>query len=87
MADTTIKISDEARDRIRQLAEERGLSTRAYVERVVAATPTESERAERTARAVAYVRANFGVDLTDDDLRAAEQWRQDILAHRVGGRR
>lgn len=87
MADTTIKIDEGVRDRIRTLAEERGMSTRAYVERVVAATPTESEQAERTARAVAYVRANFGVDLSDDDLRAAREWRADLLDRRLGGYR
>ncbi|MEV4996656.1 hypothetical protein [Streptomyces niveus] len=87
MADTTIKIDEGIRDRLRTLAEERGMSTRAYVERMVAATPTAPEQAERTARAVAYVRAHFGVDLSDDDLRDARQWRADLLAHRLGERR
>ncbi|MFE7356854.1 hypothetical protein ACFU8Q_27715 [Streptomyces sp. NPDC057543] len=87
MADTTIKIDEGIRDRLRTLAEERGMSTRAYVERVVAATPTESEQAERTARAVAYVRANFGVDLSDEDLSAAREWRAELLARRLGERR
>ncbi|MEU9995186.1 hypothetical protein [Streptomyces sp. NPDC050848] len=87
MADTTIKVSDETRDRLRTLAEERGLSTRAYVERMVAEIPTESERAERTAKAVAYVREQFGADLTDDDLREGREWRQSIARGRVGDRR
>ncbi|MFE6619538.1 hypothetical protein [Streptomyces sp. NPDC057740] len=87
MADTTIKISEPIRDRLRTLAEERGLSTRAYVERVVAATPTEAERAERTARAIAYVRANLCADLSEDDVRAAQEWRASIAARRVGERR
>ncbi|MFE2964724.1 hypothetical protein ACFXKC_13850 [Streptomyces sp. NPDC059340] len=87
MADTTIKISDSTRDRLRTLAEERGLSTRAYVERMVAATPTEGERAEHTARAVAYVRANLCPDLTEADVRAAQEWRAAIAAGQVGERR
>ncbi|MFD7001632.1 hypothetical protein ACFWA5_36635 [Streptomyces mirabilis] len=87
MADTTIKISDSIRDRLRTLAEERGLSTRAYVERMVAATPTEEERAERTARAIAYVRANLCPDLTEADVRAAQEWRAAIAAGQVGERR
>lgn len=87
MADTTIKISESIRDRLRTLAEERGLSTRAYVERVVAETPTEAERAERTARAVAYVRAHLRADFTDDDMREAQEWRAAIAAGHVGGRR
>ncbi|MFE1951771.1 hypothetical protein ACFW9D_15015 [Streptomyces sp. NPDC059524] len=87
MADTTIKISDDIRDRLRTLAEERGLSTRAYVERVVAATPTEEERAERTARALAYVRANLRPDLTDEDVAEAQLWREAIARRDVGSRR
>lgn len=87
MADTTIKIDEAIRDRLRTLAEERGLSTRAYVERVVAATPTEAERAERTARAIAYVRANLRPDLTDADVREARVWRAEIAAGRLGKRR
>ncbi|MET7764174.1 hypothetical protein [Streptomyces sp. NPDC005336] len=87
MADTTIKISDDTRDRLRTLAEERGLSTRAYVERVVAATPTADEKAERTARGVAYVRANLSPDFTDDDVREAQDWRTAIAARQVGSRR
>lgn len=87
MADTTIKIDEAIRDRLRTLAEERGLSTRAYVERVVAATPTEAERAERTARAIAYVRANLRPELTDEDVREARVWRAEIAAGRHGERR
>ncbi|MET9954138.1 hypothetical protein ABZ135_21650 [Streptomyces sp. NPDC006339] len=87
MADTTLKISDETRDRLRTLAEERGLSTRAYVERMVAAIPTEAERAERTAKAIAYVRERFGAELDDDLLREGRAWRQAIVERRVGSRR
>ncbi|GAA3377703.1 ribbon-helix-helix domain-containing protein [Streptomyces sannanensis] len=87
MADTTIKITEEVRDRLRLLAEERGLSTRAFVERLAVSMPTEAERAERTARGVAYVRANLGVDLTDRDVEEAQEWRAAIVAGRVGSRR
>ncbi|WP_320782458.1 hypothetical protein [Streptomyces sp. CRN 30] len=87
MADTTIKIAEGIRDRLRTLAEERGLSTRAYVESVVAATPTEAERAERTARAIAYVRANLQPELTDEDVREAQAWRAEIAGGRLGERR
>lgn len=72
MADTTIKISEEARDRLRLLAEERGLSTRAFVERLAATTPMEAERAERTARGITYIRTHMRPDLTDDDVREAQ---------------
>lgn len=87
MADTTIKITDEVRDRLRTLAEERGTSVRNLVERLAAETATEAERTERTARGLAYVRANLCRDLTDDDVRRAQLWRADIAAGRVGRRR
>ncbi|MER7520287.1 hypothetical protein [Streptomyces sp. NPDC126499] len=87
MADTTLKISDEIRDRLRTLAEERGLSTRAYVERMVAAIPTEAERAERTAKAIAYVREQFGAELDDALVREGQDWRRAIAERRVGSRR
>ncbi|QIY96327.2 hypothetical protein HEP87_22795 [Streptomyces sp. S1D4-11] len=51
---------------------------------MVAATPTEEER---TARAVAYVRANLCPDLTEADVRAAQEWRAAIAAGQVGERR
>lgn len=87
MTDTTIKISESTRDRLRTLAEERGMSTRAYVERVVAAMPTEQERVEQTARAVAYVRAHLREDFTEDDVRDAQEWRAAIAARQTGDRR
>ncbi|WP_189866449.1 hypothetical protein [Streptomyces poonensis] len=87
MADTTIKISESTRDRLRTLAEERGLSTRAYVERVVAAAPTEAERAERTARGIAYVQANLRADFTEADVREAQEWRAAIASRQLGERR
>ncbi|MCC3770493.1 hypothetical protein [Streptomyces sp. UNOC14_S4] len=87
MADTTIKITDEIRDRLRTLAEERGTSTRSFVERLISEIPTHAEREERTARALAYVRTNLCPDLTDDDVRRAQEWRADIVAGRAGGRR
>lgn len=87
MADTTIKITEEARDRLRLLAEERGLSTRAYVERLASAIPTDSERAERTARAIAYVRSNLRPDFSDEDVREAEEWRARIVSGQAGERR
>ncbi|MEU4682203.1 hypothetical protein [Streptomyces xinghaiensis] len=87
MADTTIKITDDVRDRLRILAEERGTSVRSLVERMATETPTEAERTERTARGLAYIRANLCPDLTEEDVRRAQQWRADIAAGRLGSRR
>jgi predicted transcriptional regulator len=87
MADTTIKITDDLRDRLRILADERGTSTRSLVERLIAEIPTEAELAERNARSLAYVRAQLCPDLSDEDVRQAQQWRADIAAGRLGERR
>ncbi|MFP3987918.1 hypothetical protein U9R90_10520 [Streptomyces sp. E11-3] len=87
MADTTIKVTDDVRDRLRILADERGTSVRSLVERLATELPTDAERAERTARGLAYIRANLCPDLTDDDVRRAQEWRADIAAGRIGGRR
>ncbi len=65
------------------LAEERGMSRRAYAERVVAA-PTGAEQAEDTAKAMAYVRAHLREEFTDDDVREAWEWRAAIDTGRLG---
>ncbi|OIV37112.1 hypothetical protein BIV57_12805 [Mangrovactinospora gilvigrisea] len=68
MADTTIKISEEARDRLRQLADERGISIRALVETLATTTPTEAERRAAVERNLTHVAAANGVRLTEADL-------------------
>jgi predicted transcriptional regulator len=87
VADTTIKITDEVRDRLRILAKERGTSTRNVVETLIAQSPTNAEREERTARALAYVRTNLCPNLSNDDVARAQQWHADIAAGRLGDRR
>jgi hypothetical protein len=87
MAYATIKISVEVRDRLRTLAGERGISVRALVGQLAAQTASEAERAEATGRGLAYVRARLCPDLTDEDVRCAQQWRSAIAAGRVGSRR
>jgi hypothetical protein len=87
MAYATIKISVEVRDRLRMLAEERGISVRTLVGQLAAQTASEAERAEATARGLAHVRAHLCPDLTDEDVRCAQQWRSAIAAGRVGSRR
>lgn len=87
MGDSAIQISEAAMDRLRTLAEERGLSTRAYVERAVAVTPTGEERTERTAQATVLARACLREEVTEDDVRQAREWRAAIVAGREGSRR
>ena len=47
MADANIRIPEEARDRLAELAAAEGLSLRAYLARLAAKTLTPAERAAR----------------------------------------
>ncbi|TDU04645.1 hypothetical protein EDD99_3118 [Streptomyces sp. 846.5] len=84
MADTTIKINEEARDRFRAVAEERGLSTRALVEEIAAHLVTQGERAEAVARNVAYVRAHLCPELADADIQQARDLKAALRAGVLG---
>jgi hypothetical protein len=76
MAETTIKVPVETRDRLAALARERGTTIRDLVSDLAAAEPTAAERAARVAANVAVLRDNFGVTLTESDLAAGEAfWR------------
>jgi hypothetical protein len=85
MADTTIKISEEVRDRLREVAEERGISTRALVEELAASVQTRSEREAAVQRNIATVRERFGVELTAEGI-AATRSKLDRLREQARGR-
>jgi hypothetical protein len=70
MADTTIKISEEVRDHLREVAEERGISTRALVEELASSLQTKSEREAAVQRNIAAIRDRFGVELTQESVAA-----------------
>ncbi|WP_172387113.1 hypothetical protein [Streptomyces sp. MNP-20] len=65
MADTTIKISEETRDRLRTVAAERGTTARDLAEQTLNALLTEAERAERAAHARAELEAS-GIAVNDE---------------------
>ncbi|RAG85023.1 hypothetical protein DN069_13770 [Streptacidiphilus pinicola] len=85
MADTTIKISEEVRDHLREVAEERGISTRALVEELAASLQTKSEREAAVQRNIATVRERFGVELTPEGI-AATRSKLDQLREQARGR-
>ncbi|WP_327686530.1 hypothetical protein [Streptomyces sp. NBC_00467] len=80
MAHTTIKVEGAVRDRLAALAAEKGTSIAQLVSDFAAHTPTESERAERTARTLAVLREMSGYtpDPGQDQAADAE------LARRLG---
>ncbi|MEU2955639.1 hypothetical protein [Streptomyces xanthochromogenes] len=84
MADTTIKVDEQVRDRLRTVAEERGLSTRALAESVLMGLSTQAERDERAARGLAYVHAHLCPDLSPHDIERADAWYADIVAGQAG---
>ena len=85
MADTTIKISEQVRDHLREVAEERGISTRALVEELAASLQTRSEREAAVQRNIATVRERFGVELTEEGI-AATRSKLDQLRRQARGR-
>ncbi|MEY9876351.1 hypothetical protein ABH931_005861 [Streptacidiphilus sp. MAP12-33] len=68
MADTTIKVSAETRDRLAALAAARGTTIGAQVALLVEQQPTPEQIAERVAQGRRLLREQFGMTLTDDAL-------------------
>ena len=68
MADTTIKVSTETRDRLATLASENGTSIGQLVTRLSYQQFTADEIAERVALTRQVLRESFGMTLTDEDL-------------------
>ena len=73
MADTTIKVSTDVRDRLALLAAERNTTLRDLVEQLAAATATQAELQQRQDQAAAYVQANLRPDFGSDDIAAGHQ--------------
>lgn len=72
--DTTIKVDGLVRDRLAQLARDRGTTIRDLVAELAVNTPTQQELAERAAAATGYVRDRINPQLTDADLAAGERF-------------
>jgi hypothetical protein len=83
VVNTTIKIDAQVRDRLAQLARERGTTIRDLVTELAAATPTQAELSARAEAATAYVREHINPQLTDADLAAAERFWTELEAGRV----
>lgn len=78
MADTTIKVDSQVRDRLAVLASEHGTTTRDFVARLAAATPTRAELQRRQAQAVEYIRSHLRPDFGPDDIAAGHDIWDDL---------
>ncbi|GIJ29702.1 hypothetical protein Vqi01_48640 [Micromonospora qiuiae] len=81
--DTTIKVDSRVRDRLAQLARERGSTIRDLVSELANGTPTAEEMAARAEAATRYVRERLNPHLSDTDLDAAERFWTEIEAGRI----
>jgi predicted transcriptional regulator len=85
MADTTIKVDPAVRDRLQELARERGITMRDLVAELAGATPTKEELRERYEETRAYVEEHFlGRPYTEEDEKAGEELWADLEAGRIG---
>lgn len=72
MADTTIKIDEEIRDRVRAVAAERGMTARQLAEQTLGSLLTNGEREERMRQAREELEA-AGIAVTEDTMRRARE--------------
>lgn len=85
MADTTIKVDPAVRDRLLELARERGITMRDLVAELAGATPTKEELRKRYEETKAYVEEHFlGRPYTEEDEEAGEKLWADLEAGRIG---
>jgi hypothetical protein len=83
MADTTIKVNSNVRDRLAVLARQRGCTLGELVADLAAKTPTEEELNERYAAAADYIQRNLYPGFDDADRLAGEQLWRDLDSGRV----
>ncbi|HEU5108739.1 MAG TPA: hypothetical protein VFT95_09300 [Micromonosporaceae bacterium] len=73
---TTVKITEQTRFRLAQLAEEAGTTIKDLIAELAASRSTAEEIRERTAVTTAYLRAHLVPDFDDADLAdGARLWR------------
>ncbi|MEZ0088867.1 hypothetical protein [Streptacidiphilus sp. EB129] len=80
MADTTIKVSTETRDRLAILAGEQGTSIGQLVARLAEQQPTATQIAERVQEGRRLMREHFGMTLTDGELDQGPDLLQRVYA-------
>ncbi|WP_436777590.1 hypothetical protein [Yinghuangia sp. YIM S09857] len=75
--DTSIKVAKATRERLAELAQERGTTIRGLVEVLAASAPTKAELRARAEVARTELRERFGIQVTPADETAGQQlWDQ-----------
>ncbi|WP_328665189.1 hypothetical protein [Streptomyces sp. NBC_00328] len=77
---TSIKTSEEVRDRLRTLAEERGTTITDLLEELASREPTAAEKEQRAREAA----RELGVDYTEQAVQAGQDAWARIRAHQDG---
>ncbi|MFF0142834.1 hypothetical protein ACFYRN_41210 [Streptomyces sp. NPDC005227] len=78
---TSIKTSEEVRDRLRTLAEERGTTITDLLEELASREPTATEREQRAREAA----RELGIEYTGQVAQAGQDAWARIRAHQGGG--
>ncbi|EIV91750.1 hypothetical protein [Frankia sp. QA3] len=68
MTDADIRVPSEVRDRLARIASAEGMSLRAYLTRLSDSAMTPGERAERSGRTLAILRAWNGYNPTEAEI-------------------
>ncbi|MEV4975425.1 hypothetical protein [Streptomyces scopuliridis] len=85
MADTTIKVDPVVRDRLQELARDRGMTMRDLLTELAGATPTKEELRKRYEETKAYVEEHFlGRPYTEEDEKAGEELWAGIVSGNIG---
>ncbi|MEV7870978.1 hypothetical protein AB0P17_33880 [Streptomyces sp. NPDC088124] len=85
MADTTIKVDPAVRDRLQELARDRGITMRDLLAELAGATPTKEELAQRYEETKAYIEEHLlGRPYTEEDEKAGEDLWAGIVSGRLG---
>ncbi|WP_436776616.1 hypothetical protein [Yinghuangia sp. YIM S09857] len=83
--DTSIKVAKATRERLAELAQERGTTIRGLVESLAASAPTRAEQCARAEVARAELRERFGVEVTARDEAAGHALWDELLGGRTSG--
>lgn len=83
MADTTIRVNTDTRDRLATLAAESGSTIGDLVASLATAVATREEREARHAQVRAYIKQHLCPGITDAELDEGPQLWEDLAAGRV----
>ncbi|MGR6998825.1 hypothetical protein ACU686_12970 [Yinghuangia aomiensis] len=83
--DTSIKVAKATRERLAELASERGTTIRGLVESLAASAPTRAELQARAEAARVELRNRFGVEVTAKDEAAGHALWDELLGGPTSG--